>query len=170
MSTDRGRTDDTVGDTNALWRGRNTGGTYCAAGPDPWYRYNRSIRFYGLTFLVGTKLADIVTTVVGMRYIPSIVEANPVANRLFTEMGLVTGLTVLGFATVLFAACAAELFGVEVRRRYGLPKTALFAQASIYLILSVLFGLVALHNATLIADQTTYMLDGMLAPAAVIGG
>lgn len=136
---------------------------------DGWWRYNRSIRFYGLTFLAGTKLADVVTTVVGVQYVPSIVEANPVADTLFVEMGLVTGLTVLGFATVLFAACAAELFGLEIRRRFGLPKTALFAQGSIYLILSVLFGLVAIHNATLIADQTSYMLDGVLVPPAVLG-
>ena len=137
---------------------------------DGWWRCNRSIRFYGLVFLVGTKLADIVTTAIGVRYIPAIVEANPLADHLFAEMGLLTGLTVVGFATVFFAACAAELFGLEVRRRFGLPDTALFAQASIYLILSVLFGLVAIHNAILIADQVTYMLGDILLLSVPFGG
>ena len=133
---------------------------------DSWWRWNRSIRFYGLVLLVGTKLADIVTTAIGVRYIPAIVEANPVADHFFVEVGLFTGLTVLGFASVLFAACAAELFGLEVRRRFGLPKTALFAQASIYLTLSLLFAVVAVHNGLLIADQVTYMLgETLLSPA-----
>lgn len=134
-----------------------------------WWRLNRSIRFYGLLFLVTTKTADIVTTAVGVQYIPAIVEANPVADQLFVELGLFTGLSVLGFASVLFAVCAAELFSLEVRRRYGLPKTALFAQASIYFTLSLLFAIVAIHNGLLIADQVTYLLGEMLLPP-VIGG
>jgi len=134
-----------------------------------WWQLNRSVRFYGLTFLIATKTADIVTTAIGVRYVPTIVEANPVADHFFVEIGLFTGLTVLGFASVLFAACAAELFGLEVRRRFGLPKTALFAQASIYLTLSLLFAVVAVHNGLLIADQVTYMLgETLLSPA--IGG
>ena len=137
---------------------------------DSWWRWNRSIRFYGLVLLVGTKLADIVTTAIGVRYIPAIVEANPVADHFFVEMGLLTGLAIMGFTTVFVAACAAELFGLEVRRRFGLPNTALFAQASIYLILSVLFGLVAIHNSLLIADQVTHMLGNMLLSSAPFGG
>lgn len=135
-----------------------------APASDPWWRYNRAIRFYGLVFLLGTKFADVATTAVGIRLVPSIVEANPVAGGLFAELGLVTGLTVLGFASVLFAAGAAELFGLEVRRRFDLPKTALFAQASIYLTLSALFGVVAAHNGLLIADQATGLLAETLAP------
>lgn len=134
-----------------------------------WWRYNRSIRLYGLAVLAGTKLADVVTTAVGVRYVPAVVETNPVANRVFVEVGLFGGLTFLGFATVLFAACAAELFGLEVRRRLGLPKTALCAQASVYLMLSALFGLVALHNAALIADQATHVIGDVLTPPAALG-
>ncbi len=127
-----------------------------------WWRANTTIRFYGIVLLAGTKLADVVTTVVGVQYIPTITEANPVADQVFIEWGLFTGLTVLGFASVLFAICAAELLGVEVRRRLGLPKTALFAQISIYLTLSVLFGVVAVWNGLLISDQVTHMLGDML--------
>jgi hypothetical protein len=136
---------------------------------EKWRRYNRSIRFYGVVMLFGTKLADAVTTAVGLQYFPAIAETNPVADHLFVEWGLLTGLTVLGFASVLFAVCAAELFGLEVQRRFELPKTALFAQASIYLTLSVLFGLVAVQNGLLIADQTVYMLDDMLLSPPAIG-
>lgn len=135
---------------------------------DRWWHYNRSIRLYGLLALAGTKLADIVTTAVGVRYVPTIVEANPIADRVFVELGLFTGLTFLGFTTVFFAACAAELFGLEVRRRLGLPKTALFAQASVYLTLSVLFALVTLHNTALIADQAAYMIGDLLTPPSAL--
>jgi hypothetical protein len=136
---------------------------------DVWSRRNRSIRFYGIVFLLGTKLADIITTAIGIRYIPAIVEANPIANGAFAELGLVTGLTVFGAASVLLATCAAELFGIEIRRRFGLPKMALCAQASIYLSLSVLFGLVSMHNAALIADQVGYLLGKALGSATMFG-
>jgi hypothetical protein len=162
MSTRRDRIDGTDG---IRWRGQRS--RHAADSRDVWARRNRSIRFYGLVFLVGTKLTDVVTTAVGVRYIPAIVEANPVAGGLFAELGLLTGLTVLGAATVLFAACAAELFGLEVRRRFGLPKTALFAQASIYLTLSALFGLVSIHNAALIAEQVGYLLGDAMGTAAL---
>lgn len=161
MSTQRDRIGGGDGVRRRKRRSRNAGSRR-----DVWAQRNRSIRFYGLVFLVGTKLTDVITTAVGVRYIPAIVEANPVAGGLFAELGLLTGLTVLGAVTVLFAAGAAELFGLEVRRRFGLPKTALFAQASIYLTLSVLFGLVSIHNAALIADQVGYLLGDAMGTAA----
>jgi hypothetical protein len=129
---------------------------------DHWARWNRSIRFYGLVLLVGTKLTDVVTTAIGVRYVPSIVEANPVANGAFADLGLLTGLTVFGAASVLLATGAAELLGLEIRRRLGLETTALCAQASIYLALVVLFGLVSLHNAALIAGQFGHLLGEAL--------
>lgn len=124
-----------------------------------WWRRNRSVRWYGLFALAGTKLADILTTAVGVRYVPSIVEANPIADRVFLEVGLFGGLTLMGIMTVVVAACAAELYSIEIRRRFGLPKTALVAQASVYLTLSAVFGIIALYNAALIADQATHMIN-----------
>lgn len=123
-----------------------------------WWRANGLIRFYGVVFLVGTKIADIVTTVVGLRFVPGIIEANPVADTVLAEWGLFGGLSVLGFASVAVAVLAAELFGVEIRRRLGLSKAALLAQASVHATLSALFGLVAIHNGLLIADQVTHTL------------
>ena len=134
-----------------------------------WWRCNRSIRYYGLLALAGTQLADIVTTAVGVWLVPTIVEANPVADRLFAEVGLLAGLLLAGGLTVVFAAGAAELFGIEVRRRFGLPTAALFAQLSIYLALSALFGAVAVHNGLLIADQTIHALDGVFASPSALG-
>jgi hypothetical protein len=136
---------------------------------DHWWRYNRRIRFYGIVFLVGTKAADIVTTAVGIRHVPSIIEANPFAGGLFADLGLFTGLTLLGFASVLFAASTAEVLCIEIRRRLELPKTALFAQLSIYLTLSVLFGLVALHNAVLVGDQVLIRLGDLLTAPGLAG-
>ena len=127
-----------------------------------WWRANGLIRFYGLVLLVGTKLADVVTTAVGLRYVPGIVEANPVANTVFAEWGVLGGLTVLGVASVAVAVLGAELLGVELRRRLDLSKTALLAQASVYATLSVLFGLVAIHNGLLIADQVTHTLEQVI--------
>lgn len=154
--------------------GETTGRTGGAAGYGEragyWWRRNRSIRWYGLAALAGTKLADIVTTAVGVRYVPGIIEANPVADWLFAELGLYTGLALLGVVTVCFAAGVAELFGIEVRRRYGLEQTALFAQLSIYLTLSALFAAVAVHNGLLIADQAIQAVDATLLPPGVPGG
>lgn len=133
-----------------------------------WWRRNRSIRWYGLLALAGTKFADVVTTAVGVRYIPTIVEANPIAHWTFAGTGLFSGLTLLGVFAIVLAACGAELSGVEIRRRFGLPKTALVAQASVYLIVSAIFGLVALHNSALIAEQATHMIDDVFAmPSAL---
>ena len=135
---------------------------------DSWWRRNRSIRWYGLIALAGTKFADVVTTAVGVRYIPTIVEANPIAHWTFAETGLFSGLTLLGVIVVILAACGAELSGVEIRRRFGLPKTALIVQASVYLTVSAIFGLVALHNSALIAEQATHMIDETFAiPSAL---
>jgi hypothetical protein len=50
-----------------------------------------------------------------------------------------------------------------------LPRTALCAQASIYLALVALFGLVSLHNATLIADQVGYLLGDALGSPTMFG-
>jgi len=41
-----------------------------ASRDDPWWRYNRSVRFYGVVGLGATKLADVVTTAVGVRHVP----------------------------------------------------------------------------------------------------
>lgn len=167
--SDKLRTSAASDNQRSRLSGRSRRGVLARRDGVDWWHLNRSIRFYGVTALVATKAADIVTTAIGVRYIPAIVEANPVADQFFVELGLFTGLTVLGFASVLFAVCAAELFGLEVRRRFGLPKTALFAQSTIYLTLSLLFAVVAVYNGLLIADQVTHMLGERLF-SPVIGG
>ncbi len=152
----------------ATKRGDRAGGTVATHGAagrgecnTDWWRHNRSIRWYGVAALAGTQLADVLTTAVGVLFVPTIVEANPVANRLFAEVGLLAGLVLAGSLTVLFAAGAAELFGFELRRRFELPTTALAAQLSIYLALSALFGAAAIYNGLLIVDQTLYALEGV---------
>lgn len=154
----------TTRSTSIAHRKRRDSSKRVVSDDEEWWRLNGAIRFYGLVLLIGTKVADVMTTAVGLRYIPTIAEANPFANWIFFEWGLFAGLTLLGFSSVLFAAFAAELFGLEIRRRLGLPKTALFAQATIYATLAACFGLVAIQNGLLIADQVAYMLGEILLP------
>lgn len=107
---------------------------------DRWWVLNRSLRFYGLFFLAGTKLADAVVTAVGVYLAPGVVELNPFAESVFASYGTLAGLAVLSFATVAAATVAAELLAVEVRRRLAMDRLALASKTAVYGSLSLLFG------------------------------
>lgn len=141
-----------------------TGGT-TASDAEHWWFANGTIRFYGMVLLVGTKSTDAITTAVGLALVPGIVEMNPLADAVFADAGTVTGLVVLSFATVVGTILTTELLALEARRRFGLVRLSLLAQATIYGVLSVLFGAIALSNLHLIGQQTSRYLDDALAVA-----
>ena len=133
-----------------------------------WWRLNRTLGFYGFVTLAGAKVADAVTTAVGVRYVPGIVELNPFADAVFAGNGTFAGLAVLTFATVAVATVAAEALAVEIRRRFGLNRLALLAKAAIYGSLTVLFGAVAVNNSLLISEQVQSHLADLFVAAAVV--
>lgn len=128
-----------------------------------WWGQNRSLRFYGIVFLVGTKTADAVTTAVGLLFIPGIVELNPFASSVFAGNGVFTGLAVMSVATVIVAVVLAELLAVQIRLRLRMDRLALLTKTAIYVALSGWFGLVAISNALLLAEQVQGHLGEMLA-------
>lgn len=134
---------------------------------DHWWLLNRVVRFYGFVLLAGTKTADAVTTAIGIRFVPGIVELNPVADAVFVDNGTFAGLAVLSVATIALATLAAEYLSVEIRRRLGLDRLALVSQATIYGTLSVLFGAIAVSNALLISEQVHEYVSEVLLVASV---
>lgn len=131
-----------------------------ASARESWWQWNDHVRFYGLFFLVTTKAADAVTTAVGLRFVPGIVERNPVADSVFGASGTVTGLVVLSFATVVVATLTAEWLAVSIYRRFRMVRIALLSKVTIYGLLSLLFGAIAVNNALLISEQVrTYLAE-----------
>lgn len=106
----------------------------------------RDIRLYGLFLLTGAKLADTYTTVVGLLYVPGVIERNHLVRAVLDGFGVLPGLMLLTAVTVGFAALAAEGIATRVRRRDGLHRLAATAQITVYLVLSVHFSGIALYN------------------------
>lgn len=136
---------------------------------DHWWLLNGVVRFYGFVLLAGTKLADAVTTAIGVRFVPGIVELNPVADAVFGGSGTFAGLAVLSVATVAVATLVAEYLAVQIRRRFGLDRLALASKAAIYGALSILFGAVAVNNALLISEQVhEYVSEALLVASIAV--
>lgn len=133
-----------------------------------WWLLNRTIRFYGVVLLAGTKLADAVTTAVGVMAVPGIVELNPIASAVFAGKGTLTGLAVLSFVTVAVATVTAEWLAILIRRRFDMPRLALLAKGTIYGSLSLLFGAIAVNNALLISGQVEAYLSELLVFTAIL--
>lgn len=127
-----------------------------------WWRLNGAVRFYGFVLLAGTKAADAATTAIGVRYVPGIVETNPLAHAVFVGEGTLAGLAVLSFVTVSVAVLVAELLAVEIRRRLHRDRLAILSKSAVYAGLSCLFGAVAVSNALLISEQVQQYLGELL--------
>ena len=127
-----------------------------------WWTLNGTLRFYGFVLLLGTKTADAATTALGLYYVPGVVEANPLADAVFAGGGTLAGLAVLSVATVALATLVAEFVAVEVRRRLGRDRLALWLKASVYGSLSALFGAIAVRNALLVSQQVQAHLAEIL--------
>lgn len=128
-----------------------------------WWAMNRSLRFYGIVFLAGTKAADALTTAVALQFLPGVVELNPFASSVFVGNGLFTGLAVMSVATVIVTVVVAELLAVQIRLRLGMDRLALITKTAIYVVLSGWFGLVAISNALLVSEQVQSHFFGMFA-------
>lgn len=101
----------------------------------------------GLALLTVTKLSDALTTGIGLVYLPSVYEANPIVASLFREVGVVIGLAVVSAAIIAGVTLVVEISSVlvSVRRRDGhlAPVVRLVG----YGVPSVCFAIVSIHNA-----------------------
>ncbi|WP_435066169.1 DUF5658 family protein [Halobaculum sp. EA56] len=112
----------------------------------------------GLTLLVVSKIADVVTTAVGLLYIPGITELNPIAESVFQSMGLIVGVVVFGFSVVFCVALAVELCVCELYRLTRSAGASVCLRLGAYGTLSVVYFYAAYRNAILIADNVSIWL------------
>lgn len=101
--------------------------------------------------LVVAKAGDAVTTVVGLVFVPGLVESNPAVRLAIDHAGVFLGValgTVLSVAVVV----AATESGLAVARRLGEDDRALaLVRVAGYYPPAVVFGAAAANNAALIA-------------------
>lgn len=100
----------------------------------------------GIVVLTATKFADALTTVVGVRYIPGVYEANPVVDAVLHEVGVGYGLLVSSVVVIVAIALITEASAltIAVRRRDG--HLAPIVRAVGYGLPSIGFTLISLYN------------------------
>ncbi len=104
----------------------------------------------GIALLTATKLADALTTGVGLQFVPVAYEANPVASAVIARVGVDTGLIVSSFGFVVGITAITELAAVAVsfRRRDG--HLAPLVRLAGYGLPSAVFAVVSVYNTTVI--------------------
>lgn len=106
----------------------------------------------GYVVLWLTKLADILTTVVGLELIPGLVEMNPLARAYMGTVGTVPGLLLQGGAVVIGTTLVVEYSLHRLYFWHGSETAVLAIRGAAYGTLSVLYGLTAIHNTQLIVE------------------
>lgn len=103
----------------------------------------------GAAALGSAKLADVVTTVVGLVFFGAI-EANPVGRSLIAHLGLVPGLVLGSVVVVVFIVAVTERGVAAVRRTETDPVWPSLVRSVGYGVPTLLFAGVAVYNAALI--------------------
>lgn len=103
----------------------------------------------GTAALGSAKLADVVTTIVGLAFFGAI-EANPVGRSLIAHLGLVPGLVLGGLAVVVFIALVTERGVAATRLAQTDPVWPPLVRSVGYGVPTLLFTGVAAYNAALI--------------------
>lgn len=109
------------------------------------------MRVLGTGLLVLSKLADAVTTAVGLALFPSLVERNPLLSHATFHLGLFAGIALGTVAAIALVVFVTEL-GVSVCRHYA-PRKAwptVVVRFVGYVPISAFFALLAASNAFLV--------------------
>ena len=104
----------------------------------------------GLVLLAAAKAMDALTTGVGLRYVPGIYEANPIADAAFRRLGIVDGLVWSSFVVIVAIALITEVAAIAVAARRPGGHLAPLVRVVGYGIPAVLFGAIAVYNAQLL--------------------
>ena len=104
----------------------------------------------GLVLLAAAKAMDALTTGVGLRYVPGIYEANPIADAAFRRLGIVDGLVWSSFVVIVAIALITEVAAIAVAARRPDGHLAPLVRVVGYGIPAVLFGAIAVYNAQLL--------------------
>ncbi|MFD1569912.1 hypothetical protein [Halorubrum laminariae] len=104
----------------------------------------------GIALLTATKFADALTTGIGLRFVPTVYEANPAVDAVLRRVGVETGLIVSSCVLVVSIIAITEIaaVAVSIRRRDG--HLAPLVRLVGYGLPSALFALVAVYNTTVI--------------------
>ena len=104
----------------------------------------------GFAAVTVTTLLDAATTIVGLTFVPTLVEGNPVVRAVFRETGVVLGVALVT-AVVVVAVTLLTEFAVVLTYRYPNPQPSKNAVRYVgYGVPSVISILAAIHNATLL--------------------
>ena len=104
----------------------------------------------GIALLTAAKAMDALTTGVGLRYVPGIYEANPIADAAFRRLGIVDGLVWSSFVVIVAIALITEVAAIAVAARRPDGHLAPLVRVVGYGIPAVLFGAIAVYNAQLL--------------------
>lgn len=96
-----------------------------------------------------SKGADAFTTAVGLLFLP-LMEANPMARWLMAEVGVLQGIVVASVASIAIVVTVTETGVIGVRSLFGSRGYGRSIRLLGYGSVSVIWILVALHNAVLI--------------------
>lgn len=112
----------------------------------------------GYAILWFMKIADILTTVVGLQLIPRLVEVNPIARLYMESVGTILGLILQGSAIVIVTTIVLEYVLQEMYRQHGHVCLVVLLRFTAYGTLSFLYGITALHNTQLIIEHFSLRL------------
>ena len=105
----------------------------------------------GIACLSLTKALDATTTALGLALVPGIAEANPFAAALFSAVGVIPGVALGSLLVLAFVVGVTEIGVAWLRRQSDAPGWAPTAVRVVgYVPLSLLFVVVAIHNAMLL--------------------
>ena len=101
----------------------------------------------GVFLLTATKFTDALTTGFGLRYVPGIYEANPIAHAAFQHLGVVEGLLWSSFVIVVAITLLTEISATAVATRRPDGHLAPVVRLVGYGIPALIFALVSVYNA-----------------------
>jgi len=109
---------------------------------------------FGLGLLVATKLGDVLTTLVGLRFVGAH-EANPVAARAIDAVGLFPAIVALTFVTVALVAGVTEGAASVLAVRFDVDVWTLGAVRFVgYVVPSLVYVGVVTHNVVVLAGAS----------------
>lgn len=104
----------------------------------------------GIFLLSATKFTDALTTGFGLRYVPGIYEANPIADAAFHRLGIVEGLLWSSFVVIVAITLFTEIAAITVAARRNDGHLAPVVRVVGYGIPAVIFTAISVYNVRLL--------------------
>lgn len=118
--------------------------------PSPACFERSALSISGIALLSATKFADALTTGIGLRYVPAVYEANPIADLAFRRFGLADGLLWGSFVVIVTITLLTEIAAISVAARRPDGHLAPVVRIVGYGIPALAFAAVSVHNVSVI--------------------